>query len=62
MPAAEAASRPGKRARAARRTALWDDYLADAEARVLDIRQLSLTGTPPPLEVPGDWAGRRVLG
>ena len=60
VPAAEAASRPGKRQRAARRTRLWDDYLSDAGDRVLEIRQLTITGTPPPLDVPGHWTGRQV--
>ena len=54
------ASRPGKRARASRRTGLWDGYLAGAGERVLDIRQLTLTGTPPPLDVPASWTGRQV--
>lgn len=60
VPAAAEASRPGKRARAARRTGLWDAYLASAGECVLDIRQLSLTGTPPPLDAPGSWTGRQV--
>ncbi|MGD8631588.1 MAG: Clp1/GlmU family protein, partial [Gammaproteobacteria bacterium] len=60
VPAAEEASRPGKRARATRRTGQWDAYLAGAGERVLDTRQLTLTGTPPPLDVPGSWTGRQV--
>lgn len=60
VPAAQEASRPGKRARASRRTGLWDDYLAGAGEVVLDTRQLVLTGTPPPLDVPGSWTGRQV--
>jgi ribonuclease BN (tRNA processing enzyme)/energy-coupling factor transporter ATP-binding protein EcfA2 len=60
LDAAPAASRPGKRARAAWRTGLWDDYLAQAEERVLDTGQLQLIGTPPPLDAPGTWTGRQV--
>lgn len=60
VPAAVEASRPGKRARATRRTAQWDEYLANAAEHVLDTRQLTLTGTPPPLDVPGNWTGRQV--
>jgi ribonuclease BN (tRNA processing enzyme) len=58
--AAPAASRPGKLARAAWRTGLWDDYLAQAEERVLDTGQLQVTGTPPPLDATGSWIGRQV--
>jgi ribonuclease Z len=58
--AAQEASRPGKRARAYRRTGLWDDYLAGAGECVLDTRQLLLTGTPPPLDVTGSWTGRQI--
>jgi ribonuclease BN (tRNA processing enzyme) len=60
VPAAVQASRPGMRARAAWRTRLWDDYLAGAVECVLDARCLQLTGTPPPLDVPGSWSGRQV--
>jgi ribonuclease Z len=60
VPAAEQAGRPGQRSRAAWRTGLWDDYLRQAEERVLDTRRLQLTGTPPPLDVPGAWIGRQV--
>ncbi|MEN8175815.1 MAG: MBL fold metallo-hydrolase [Pseudomonadota bacterium] len=58
--AAAQAARPGKRARAAWRTDLWDDYLASAGELVLDTGQLQLTGTPPPLDAPGIWTGRQV--
>lgn len=60
IPAAEQASRPGKRARAAWRTTLWDNYLAHAGERTLDTGRLQLTGTPPPLDTPGPWTGRQV--
>jgi ribonuclease Z len=60
LPAEEQANRPGKRGRAASRTALWDGYLADSEERVLDAGRLQLVGTPPPLDVPGSWPGRQA--
>ncbi len=60
VPAALQAVRPGKRARAAWRTTLWDDYLAGAEERVFETGQLQFTGTPPPLDAPGIWTGRQV--
>lgn len=58
--AAEQASRPGKRTRAAWRTGLWDDYLVQGEERSLDTGRLQLTGTPPPLDTPAAWAGRQI--
>jgi ribonuclease Z len=58
--AAEQANRPGQRSRARRRTGLWDAYLAGGEERMLDLGRLILTGTPPPLDVPGAWSGRQV--
>jgi ribonuclease BN (tRNA processing enzyme) len=58
--AAEQAGRPGRHARAVRRTALWDDYLASARERLLDTGRLRFTGTPPPLEAPAAWAGRQI--
>ena len=60
VPAAKQARCPGKRARASKRSELWNDYLAGAGERVLDIRQLTLTGTPPPMDVPSSWTGRQV--
>jgi ribonuclease BN (tRNA processing enzyme) len=60
VPAAAAAARPGKRARAARRTGLWDAWLTQAEERTLDTGALQLIGTPPPLEAPAAWTGRQV--
>jgi ribonuclease BN (tRNA processing enzyme) len=54
------ASSPGKRRRAALRTAQWNAYLSGAGERVLDLRRLQLTGTPPPPDVPSAWTGRQV--
>ncbi|MEN8175377.1 MAG: MBL fold metallo-hydrolase, partial [Pseudomonadota bacterium] len=58
--AADAARRPGKRERSRRRTALWDAYLAGADERELDLADLRITGTPPPLDVAAAWKGRQI--
>ncbi len=54
------AMRPGKRLRARRRTALWDDYLADAVPRKLDLRHVNIIGTPPPRGEASAWVGRQL--
>ena len=54
------ARRPGKRARARRRTEQWEDYLAHATTRTIDLGGMNLVGTPPPLGEAGAWAGRQV--
>jgi len=60
VPAAPQAHRPGKRPRARERTGLWDSYLRPAELHTIDLAQLQLLGTPPPVDVPAAWAGRQV--
>jgi ribonuclease Z len=60
VPAAERAARPGPRARARRRTALWEAYLESAEECVLELDSLRLTGTPPPADAPQAWNGRQI--
>lgn len=55
-----AAQRPGKRARARNRTQPWDRYLAAAGAQDLQLAQLRVIGTPPPLDEPAPWVGRQV--
>jgi ribonuclease BN (tRNA processing enzyme) len=60
LQATEEAHRPGKRARARARTALWDAYLAGAGEHFLEVERLQITGTPPPLTVPDAWTGRQV--
>jgi len=60
LQATEEAHRPGKRTRARERTLLWDAYLAGAGEHRLEIEQLQITGTPPPLTVPDAWTGRQV--
>lgn len=58
--AASVAKRPGKQARARLRTAQWDSYLADAGWHCLDLDDVRLIGTPPPLEEEAAWIGRQV--
>lgn len=54
------ARRPGKRVRARQRTAQWQTYLADAVEQTLDLTQVNIIGTPPPVEESGAWTGRQV--
>ncbi|HHC72554.1 MAG TPA: hypothetical protein ENK54_06610 [Thiotrichales bacterium] len=56
------ARRPGKGARAHRRTAVWDGWLerSHAEPRLLELDAFSLLGTPPPRDEPSAWPGRQV--
>lgn len=58
--AAEAARRPGRAVRGRQRTRLWDAYLAAARAVTLDLKQLRILGTPPPIASPEAWVGRQV--
>jgi energy-coupling factor transporter ATP-binding protein EcfA2 len=58
--AAADAKRSGKRPRARRRTAQWDAYLADAVERRIDLREMNLMGTPPPMAETSAWVGRQL--
>lgn len=58
--ASDVARRPGKRARARQRTALWDDYLRHSEQLSLPLTRLRVIGTPPPLTTPEAWLGRQI--
>lgn len=58
--AAETARRPGRRARARERTAMWDAYLANAVEQQLALDERLLIGTPPPSDLPAAWVGRQV--
>jgi ribonuclease BN (tRNA processing enzyme)/energy-coupling factor transporter ATP-binding protein EcfA2 len=53
------ARRPGKPARARRRTLLWDAYLAQSAVHRLALSDLHLTGTPPRLAAEA-WSGKQV--
>lgn len=58
--ASTAASRPGKRVRARRRTAQWDAYLSGATEQEIDLSRVNIIGTPPPLEESHAWTGRQL--
>lgn len=51
---------PGKAARARSRTGRWDAYLEAATEQRLQLGNLALLGTPPPLDAPGAWPGRQI--
>jgi len=54
------ARRPGKAARARARTQQWEDYLQGTGERTLDLDDLMVLGTPPPLTAPDAWPGRQI--
>jgi ribonuclease BN (tRNA processing enzyme) len=54
------ARHPGRRKRTYQRTNLWNTYLQDAKVMRVDLSQVGLTGTPPPLEAVKAWQGRQV--
>ncbi|WP_319575974.1 MBL fold metallo-hydrolase [uncultured Desulfobacter sp.] len=54
------AGHPGKKERMIARTRLWDAYLEGARTLEAAFESLTLTGTPPPREVPAAWLGRQV--
>jgi ribonuclease Z len=58
--AASEAKRPGKRRRARQRTQLWDNYLEHAIEQTVELDQLNIIGTPPPLGAASAWTGRQV--
>lgn len=58
--ASAAARRPGKRSRARQRTQLWNNYLKHGIEHTLDLNQLNIIGTPPPLGEASSWVGRQV--
>ncbi len=58
--AADQAQRPGKTARARRRTALWHGYLAGGREHWVRFAEVRAVGTPPPPAAAGGWIGRQV--
>jgi ribonuclease BN (tRNA processing enzyme) len=60
VPAAASAKRAAKRARARSRTAQWDNYLAAGVEQDIELSEVSLIGTPPPVAAVTAWAGRQV--
>lgn len=53
------ARRPGKKARAKKRTERWRTYLNAAHEVTLDLSSIRLIGAPPPVDVPDAWPGRQ---
>jgi ribonuclease BN (tRNA processing enzyme) len=60
VPASAQARRPPKQERAARRTKLWDRFLAGGEEQTFAVSETPVLGTPPPVNAPEAWAGRQV--
>ncbi len=58
------AARPPRRERAARRTGLWDEYLADSTEENYPLEDTVVLGTPPPRHLtdawPHTWTGRQA--
>ncbi|MGZ8174117.1 MULTISPECIES: Clp1/GlmU family protein [Methylobacter] len=53
------ACHPGQKTRAHKRTGQWRTYLAAADEITLDVADLRLIGSPPPIDVPDAWTGRQ---
>ena len=53
------ASRPGQKTRANKRTQQWRAYLAVSNEITINLSDLRLIGSPPPLDVPDAWTGRQ---
>jgi ribonuclease Z len=58
--AASGARRPGERARAKARTALWDAYLAAGRYGSIALAEAQIIGTPPPVHAAAAWTGRQI--
>lgn len=53
------ACRPGQKTRAHKRTGQWRTYLAVSDEIMLDLADLRVIGSPPPIDVPDAWTGRQ---
>ncbi|MGR9116519.1 MAG: Clp1/GlmU family protein [Gammaproteobacteria bacterium] len=53
------ARRPGKKARARKRTALWQSHLAAGNQITVNLAEMRLLGVPPPIDIPEAWVGRQ---
>jgi ribonuclease BN (tRNA processing enzyme) len=58
--AAIGAKRPGKRIRARKRTAQWDEQLAGAGRQELQLAEMSLVGMPPLTTESSAWTGKQI--
>ena len=50
---------PGKKTRAHKRTQQWRSYLAVSHEITINLSDLRLIGSPPPIDVPDAWTGRQ---
>jgi ribonuclease BN (tRNA processing enzyme) len=55
-----AAQQPGQGRRARTRTERWDAYLAGAGEHRIDLTDVAISGTPPPIGVASAWVGRQI--
>lgn len=58
--AASEARSPTKRQRSRYRRQFWNMYLSQAVEKTIQLSEVILTGTPPPLEAKDEWQGRQV--
>ena len=58
--AASMARCPSKRQRSRYRRRLWNIYLSKAVEKKIQLSEVILTGTPPPLDAKDEWQGRQV--
>ncbi len=56
----ETAVRLTKPQRTDQRSRLWQKYMAAAKSMTLNLSELQLLGTPPPLDVASAWQGRQI--
>ncbi len=54
------AKRPNKTERSKQRNRLWEYFLRKSAEQIIDLDNLSVLGTPPPLEVPSAWRERQT--
>lgn len=53
------ACRPGQKTRANKRTRQWRTYLTVSKEITINLSDLRLIGSPPPIDVPDAWTGRQ---
>jgi ribonuclease Z len=53
------ACRPGQKSRAHARTRQWRSYLSGSHELTINLPDLRLVGSPPPVDVPDAWPGRQ---
>mgnify|MGYP001212015702 FL=1 len=60
VPSRMPARRPPAALRAVERSRLWERYLDSAGDEVISVDDLTMLGTPPPLDAPEAWRGRQL--